>query len=278
MAQKMHNKVYFTLVEGIVSDSKVCCLGEQDLYGDKFACTVNFVQAVDLRGLPQECFDFVFGIAEQPYTAAILKHIQRVLKPGGKLHLQIVSGENAYTSLLFSGFTSIQSKQSEFSGTKPAYSTASVSLSAKPKASNDVWKISTQDDNPFAVNDNPFDMEEENPFASFGAMEDVQMVDMDDLLANESQPVEIKDTNMDCGTGSGRRKACKGCTCGLKEQLDDENGVKPGDAPPKSACGSCHLGDAFRCASCPYLGKPAFKEGDVVKLDGFGSDGIDELS
>ena len=58
-----------------------------------------------------------------------------------------------------------------------------------------------------------------------------------------------------------------------RPQLSDEELAKM-----KSACGNCHKGDAFRCASCPFLGKPAYnpdevpviagaEEGDGVKLE-----------
>ncbi|PVF98836.1 DUF689-domain-containing protein [Serendipita vermifera] len=98
-----------------------------------------------------------------------------------------------------------------------------------------------------------------------------------------------------------RKKACKGCTCGLAEieaqeakntkvvmlngQVDGEAVVVNQDEKARlleaakmaskatSSCGSCFLGDAFRCASCPYLGLPAFKPGEKVEIS-FGMDDI----
>ena len=85
------------------------------------------------------------------------------------------------------------------------------------------------------------------------------LIDEDNLLTDASlEPppaMSAAATKDDC---SGR-KACDNCTCG---RADEE---KKTDQPPtiqKSSCGKCHLGDAFRCASCPYLGKPAFKPGE----------------
>ncbi|XP_019934721.1 anamorsin [Paralichthys olivaceus] len=100
--------------------------------------------------------------------------------------------------------------------------------------------------------------------------DDVEMVDSDALLDDDDlkkpDPASLRAPS--CGEGAGKKKkACKNCTCGLAEELDEESkGQKKKDLP-KSACGSCYLGDAFRCASCPYMGRPAFKPGEKIMLD-----------
>ena len=97
---------------------------------------------------------------------------------------------------------------------------------------------------------------------------DVELVDEDDLLDDEDKAKPEPSSLRVCGT-TGKRKACKDCSCGLKEELEAEEGGSKKTSIKKtvtSSCGSCYLGDAFRCASCPYLGMPAFKPGEKIQL------------
>ncbi|KAF8472157.1 cytokine-induced anti-apoptosis inhibitor 1, Fe-S biogenesis-domain-containing protein [Kalaharituber pfeilii] len=128
--------------------------------------------------------------------------------------------------------------------------------------------------------------------------------DLDELAIPIQQPAS-------CAPKPGkRRRACKDCTCGLREALEAadhtrrataDNALNKLDEAKKLAaagangpaaekrgivlstedlaeidftvkgktgsCGSCYLGDAFRCAGCPYLGLPAFKPGEEVRID-----------
>mmetsp|Transcript_10124 Transcript_10124/g.33754 ORF Transcript_10124/g.33754 Transcript_10124/m.33754 type:complete len:114 (-) Transcript_10124:98-439(-) len=94
------------------------------------------------------------------------------------------------------------------------------------------------------------------------ADEDDEIMDEDSLLSEKDLKAAPKPAS-DCEL-SGGRKACKNCTCGRAEM--EENGGKAAAAAPTSACGNCYLGDAFRCASCPYKGLPPFKPGERVTV------------
>ncbi|CAF1469878.1 unnamed protein product [Rotaria magnacalcarata] len=96
-------------------------------------------------------------------------------------------------------------------------------------------------------------------------MEDDDLIDTDELL-DESDRKKPDVKTYDCGTTStGVRKACKNCTCGLAQELEQEEHTEA-KQNVKSSCGSCYLGDAFRCAGCPARGLPPFKPGERVTL------------
>lgn len=103
------------------------------------------------------------------------------------------------------------------------------------------------------------------------------MVDEDSLI----QPADFtKPTGYDCGPQTAKKRACKNCTCGLakeeeevrKEQAETKRITVDTLGATNSSCGSCSLGDAFRCPGCPYRGLPAFKPGEVVQIDSIQDD------
>lgn len=89
------------------------------------------------------------------------------------------------------------------------------------------------------------------------------------------EPVAGKAEKNDCELTDGKKKACKNCSCGRAQQSSDfvpfklmVNEANEIDTSQyKSNCGSCSLGDEFRCAGCPFVGLPAFKPGEIIRLD-----------
>lgn len=103
---------------------------------------------------------------------------------------------------------------------KPNYEVgASVKLSFGKKpapAANKVWKLDMDDDD--------------------------EMINADDLLDEEDKQKPTSESLRVCST-TGKRKACKDCSCGLADELEAEAKGKSIDPNPtqKSSCGSVSL-------------------------------------
>jgi hypothetical protein len=164
-----------------------------------------------------------------------------LLKPDATVSIKVVGKESAdlqpvLTSFLLAGLSSA-SERREADGSRVLIATrkktTAASAAAPLKKAPNAVQISLDDG-------------------------DEDMIDEDNLLSDDvlapPPAMGARTATDDC---SGR-KACDNCTCG---RADAEASDQPKTAP-SSSCGKCHLGDAFRCASCPYLGKPAFKPGE----------------
>ncbi|GJN72668.1 anamorsin [Purpureocillium lilacinum] len=116
--------------------------------------------------------------------------------------------------------------------------------------------------------------------------DDDEIIDENDLLTEEDlkrRPVQPENCNP-----QKRRRPCKDCTCGLAAKFEAEDKQRRAEADAglgalkldandlneldftvegkTGSCNNCSLGDAFRCSTCPYIGLPAFKPGEEVRL------------
>jgi len=213
--------------------------------------TIRFENAERLTAVShsKSSFDVTICKAAEGELTKLYGILLSFLKPQGCLVATVPSsGVDSLKELLkLSGFVKIDETSDGLVCQKPNYEVGSATKlsfgkAAAAKASIDAaWKIDIGDD------------------------EDV--VNADDLLDEDDKakpdPIDLKV----CGT-TGKRKACKDCSCGLAEEFAQEGEAVTNTANAKSSCGSCYLGDAFRCASCPYMGMPAFKPGEKVQLAG----------
>ncbi|NXG48567.1 CPIN1 protein, partial [Psilopogon haemacephalus] len=287
----------------IVWDSSSPVEALKDLV-DKIQALVGAAGNVSVENVNQLCqsahrqssFDVVLsglvaGSAAQ-HSPELLAEFARILKPGGRVLLKepvlaaavdnsrMKTAAKLPTALTLSGLVEVKELQKEalspeevqavrqhlgyqgsdllivqLEGRKPNYEVGSsrqLQLSSKKaapsgKASVDpaaakLWTLSAKD------------MDDE----------EMDLLDSDELLDSEDlkkpDPASLRAPSC---KELGKKKACKNCTCGLAEELEQEKR----SSQPKSACGNCYLGDAFRCASCPYLGMPAFKPGEKILLE-----------
>lgn len=234
------------------------------------------LQVVSLSDLKKESqgastFAVVIAIFKQPcVNEDFLTEALRILKPDGSLVIYeplsadrkpdtVLTYAERVSRLKLSGFkikdierknldTDSESKNlllkvysnienvCEVSANKPSFEVgSSIPLSFAKKQTN-VWKLDDPVEEDFIDED--------------------ELLDESDLIKPDASSLKV------CAT-TGKRKACKDCSCGLAEEL---SGKVASEGTVKSSCGNCYLGDAFRCASCPYLGMPAFKPGEKVLL------------
>ncbi|KAM7250342.1 hypothetical protein ACFE04_022225 [Oxalis oulophora] len=220
-------------------------------------------QASSLSKLPLESssLDFVVSVSKSldfP-NDHLFGDISRVLKPGGKFLLsntsQSVPAETSKVitaierKLLLAGFVSVEKPEVQsgvqsfvVKAMKPSWKVGSSFSIKKPVKT--VFKIQMDDDD--------------------------DLIDEDSLLSEEDLKKPQLPPVGDCEVGI-TKKACKNCTCGraeAEEKVEKLGLTMDQIENPQSACGSCGLGDAFRCGTCPYKGLPPFKLGDKVTLSG----------
>ena len=220
-----------------------------------------------MASIPTSSYDEARVIGMVP-SEEIQIELFRILKPSSKLAVQggladRAVGQAVATDLKIQGFVDIMAAKDIETGErfvvaqKPNWEIGSVAqlkpLATAPSLEN-TWKMNASD------------------------LADSDLVDERELL---DDGIVVSTEKAECGPdNAGKKRACKNCSCGLAEIEAAEEEKKLAGEPVQerevksSSCGSCYKGDAFRCASCPFLGKPAFEPGNEKVVLSLGGDDI----
>ncbi|EGD75532.1 hypothetical protein PTSG_06602 [Salpingoeca rosetta] len=237
----------------------------RDVVGADGNVTLQPQDSLSSASLSAASYDVVlcgFPIAcTTTYTSEQLSALAKAAIAAGKVHVCENAGRSAddvAAALKFAGFVDVSTTSADVGGVKASCSTpdyavgssAQLKLSFGKKApapseqTKAVWTLDGGDDDDLFQDDGE------------------EFLDEVDIAMASTAPERD-----DCEVTGGSRKACKNCTCGRADAAAEDSAPNDTAAPvAASSCGNCYLGDAFRCATCPYLGMPAFKPGEQVKL------------
>ncbi|KAJ1606872.1 hypothetical protein OIY81_2400 [Cryptosporidium canis] len=222
--------------------------GEEDVF-ERFK-SLSDLEAF-IRRQEFGCITIYFSsevVLGQILTFDFLRELYGVLRFGSVLNVNILSVGSLDViraferNLLFSGF--IKVNRSEGRSLSSEGSGVQVSFTAeKPSWRPDEGKVLVDD------------------------------IDLERSIPDIKNYVQLGKGKESC---KSKERACKNCNCG-RADLEKEIGVeaarkvyqeKVETGTARSSCGSCYLGDAFRCSGCPYRGMPAFQPGEKVLLAG----------
>lgn len=207
---------------------------------------------------------YILALSGDATFPSVLTAVNKLLAPNSPVNLTLLPKQGAAqtdisSALLLSGFINCQSSSmdgvTQVTAQTPDFAVGakdSIRLKPKPaaaaaaKPAASAWLLAGDD------------------------LDGEELLDDEELLTEEDRQRPAVSKQDDCEVGAGgARKACKNCSCGraeaeakgekvqlTKEMLDN----------PQSSCGNCSLGDAFRCAGCPYRGLPAFETGKPIQL------------
>lgn len=226
--------------------------------------THTVVTEQKLNSLPLNSFNevkYVGGIPDEDVQGKILT----LLRPLGKLVVTNVAdreaGQALAVDLKIQGFLDIMAAKDPASGErfvvcqKPGFDVgATAAVKIAPTTAPAKWKMDT------------------------GDLADSDLIDENELLDKD---FKVPAPSGGCGdVVGGKKRACKDCTCGLAEAEAAENVAANASSTIEekvvraSSCGNCAKGDAFRCAGCPFRGKPAFEPGNERVVLAMGDDDI----